>query len=1093
MSDASALSEKVKPDSPVLAAHRDSMHPTTGRTWANLHTGAAHQAQVRQIPDNRDGALEGAKTSVPKVMTSMKTTLKATLVATAIAMLPFGAQAAGLGAINVLSGLGQPLRAEIDVQATPEELRSLNARLAPPAAFSQANLGYPSVLSSLRFSVETRGNRSVIKVSSDQRVDEPFIEMLVEVEWIGGRLMRQYTFLLDPVELTRPPLAAAVITQPAQAARPASPGPVQTAAPRTAESMAGARYQVARGDTLHSIANRNRPAGTTVEQVMIAMLRQSPDAFADGNINRLRAGAILTIPDRTQVESLTAEAARREVVAHAGDFEAYRRGLAGTATRRDVPVPDSREQAGTITPRVAEAEAATATRDRVEVSAGGVDDRAESERVARLQALEEELVARERSLEEAYARLGDLEQNIRDLQALIEMRSESMARMQQLAEAAASSVPVDALAPPAEGDPVDDLDALPGLDELLADIEEPASVAPAAETPPAQAVPAQVASAPAPAPAPAAEPVQPMAERPSPETQAPAPDPFVDQPSFLQSLLRDPAMMAAGGGVLVLLLAYAAYRIRQRRKDEPVEEEQTQFSEMPSGDNSIFGQTGGQSVDTATSVLHTDFSQSGLGVIDADEGVDPVAEADVYMAYGRDAQAEEILLDAIKADPSRSAVYVKLLEIYVQRGDRKQFESVAADLYSRTGGSGEDWERAAELGRQIDPGNPLYKVSARTEAAFAQPMTTRVPSGVVAATAGIAAGAAGAAQAAKSDDMDSAMFDLSEPGFTAASNELSELDFTTSIPQASDSQLKDTWTMPDGDLSRVNDAIDRGSDDDIRNALVPEDEASDSDIDEDADFSVLDFDLSSDDASSDSGETTETLEQDVSPAASADDDLLKIEDAFGGATDVSGNAFREDIDEQPNAGKALNEPEFAPLGPQASKGEVDTSAMSAGDMDKTVLADEYLRQAIEGDTDGSSVVDLEKSGFDNSLLDFEFDFDSPETPTDLDGESDTVDLSAFDLDLATESPDLSANKLTDRAESGVPVSDGDSTAPAVIDDSDLPEAEVHQAVETKLDLARAYEEMGDREGARELIDEILAEGTPSQCEAARRLLDRLRG
>jgi pilus assembly protein FimV len=104
----------------------------------------------------------------------------------------------------------------------------------------------------------------------------------------------------------------------------------------------------------------------------------------------------------------------------------------------------------------------------------------------------------------------------------------------------------------------------------------------------------------------------------------------------------------------------------------------------------------------------TDFSQSGLSAIDTDEGVDPVAEADVYMAYGRDAQAEEILQDALRADPERVAIYLKLLEIYAQRKSVKQFETVATDLYARTGGRGADWERAAVMGRKLDPENPLY-------------------------------------------------------------------------------------------------------------------------------------------------------------------------------------------------------------------------------------------------------------------------------------------------------------------------------------------------------------------------------------------------
>ncbi|WP_281355952.1 type IV pilus assembly protein FimV, partial [Azoarcus taiwanensis] len=378
----------------------------------------------------------------------MKTTLKATLVATAIATLPLSSFAAGLGGLNVLSGLGQPLRAEIEVQATPEELRTLSARVAPPDAFVRANVGYSPIMSALNFSIETRGNRSVVRVTSDRPIDEPFLEMLVELNWSEGRLLRQYTFLLDPVELARPPVAAATIDRPS-AAPAVAPRPAPT--PRPAAAAAGSQYQVARGDTLHGIATRNRPANTTVEQMMIALLRQNPAAFVDGNINRLRAGAILTIPESSAVQGITANDARREVVAQTTDFEAYRRGLAtAVAERPAAPAPtDAREQVGEIVPRVAEPQAADLPRDRVEVS-GAAQEGVDGDRAARLQALEEELVARERSLEEAYDRLSELEQSIRDLQGLIELRNTALAQMQEQLAAAGVTEPA---APPIAAEP----------------------------------------------------------------------------------------------------------------------------------------------------------------------------------------------------------------------------------------------------------------------------------------------------------------------------------------------------------------------------------------------------------------------------------------------------------------------------------------------------------------------------------------------------------------------------------------------------------------------------------------------------------------
>ena len=123
--------------------------------------------------------------------------------------------------------------------------------------------------------------------------------------------------------------------------------------------------------------------------------------------------------------------------------------------------------------------------------------------------------------------------------------------------------------------------------------------------------------------------------------------------------------------------------------------------------NTVFGSTGGGVVNTGDNSLASDFSREGLGNIDTDE-VDPIAEAEVYLAYGRDAQAEEILKDALKKDAQRQEIYLKLLEIHAQHNKPSAFETVASELYSVSGGQGEVWQKAMALGRQIDPSNPLF-------------------------------------------------------------------------------------------------------------------------------------------------------------------------------------------------------------------------------------------------------------------------------------------------------------------------------------------------------------------------------------------------
>ncbi|HYT85162.1 MAG TPA: FimV/HubP family polar landmark protein, partial [Burkholderiales bacterium] len=164
----------------------------------------------------------------------------------------------------------------------------------------------------------------------------------------------------------------------------------------------------------------------------------------------------------------------------------------------------------------------------------------------------------------------------------------------------------------------------------------------------------------------------------------------------------DPLMLGGAGGMVILLAGYAAYAWRRKRSSQF---ENSIMSVVPSDANSVLGADGGRNVDTGSSSFQSDFSQ--VGKLDTEE-IDPIAEADVYMAYGRDAQAEEILKDALAKDSTRQAVRVKLLEIYANRKDARAFESAANELRSATGGRGAEWEKAASLGLSIDPTNPLY-------------------------------------------------------------------------------------------------------------------------------------------------------------------------------------------------------------------------------------------------------------------------------------------------------------------------------------------------------------------------------------------------
>ncbi|NMG15824.1 FimV/HubP family polar landmark protein [Aromatoleum bremense] len=965
----------------------------------------------------------------------MKTSLKASLVAAAIATLPSGSHAAGLGPINVFSAIGQPLRAEVELNATSQEMQSLTARIASAEAFRQASLPYSSIMNALKLAVESRGNRAVVRISSDRPLSDPFVDLLIELDWASGRVIREYTFLLDPAPAGTPP---AVVAAPVAAPTVAAPSGTQRAAPPSRPPLSDtsappARHEVRRGDTLHGIAEAHRPPGASLDQMLVALFQENPDAFEGENINRMRAGAILKVPSGAAVSAVEPAQAHRKVVAQAADFEAYRKRLAGTVAARAAASepPASRAGAGAIVARVDEPAGQGVGGDQVKVSAPLNPAAAqalavESSRLARLQSLEEELVARDKALEEANSRLAALEASIREMQQLLEIRSEGLGELQQRA---GGSTP--------DG-------AGPGASQA----NEPAAAAPAG-----------VASAPQPAVETQAS--RPLAEESKPEVPLPAPKAAevaapVVEPDFLQGLADDPKLLAAGGGILVLLLGYAGIKVRERRKGEQESRDALGImSELPLAAGAGFGAAGGQNVNTGDgSILDTDFSQSGLSAIDTDEGVDPVAEADVYMAYGRDAQAEEILLDALKADTSRLAIPLKLLEIYAQRNSLKQFEATASALHSRTGGVGQDWEKAAEMGRRIDPDNPLYGAStaasrtAATELRQGATATDTLPFAAVGAGLGTVAAEAGDT----SPDFDQSR-DLD---FTTYSQDVGDISPADPLSAETESALlKNPWEIPAGETGDKPGAdasditLDATELDPVVFDALPE-----------IDAAALDFDL---DVGLPWGGEAAPASADQDAGAAVDSPLpsdpapnLDFLGEAGGPSAAEALLSATLVSDSGADLPALMPDTHFDLPP-----DIEEPVPDAGTTDFNLEATKLISGEASGDT-SLAAQDPEETTFDSNLLDFDFNFD--DASMDSSGVVPALDPSSITLDELLDVPQPAGGTLSDEA---------------------------IQEVDTKIELARAYEEMGDKEGARELIDEVLREGSLAQREAGKRLLEQL--
>ena len=651
----------------------------------------------------------------------------------ALSAAPLLSQALGLGRLNVQSALGEGLRAEIDITSlSPEEAASLQVRIAPPEAYRAAGVDYNAVLAGAQATLARRADgRPYLRVSSDRAVQEPFIEVILELNSPSGRLVREFTLLFDPPgSRNAPPVQAAAPVAPVMAAAPGpaqpaaaapaaparpAPAPRQTttapaspsaaaptpavaaapeapprrpaaaAAPRAAAAPVpqapavaampgGKRYLVRPGDTLYRVAGRNPAAGISLDQMLVGLYRANPDAFIGSNVNRLRAGSVLSVPTGDEVRDVTAADARRLITAQSVDFSAYRSRLA-----QGVPQAPAQEAGRAAAGKVQAAvddkkQSGAASPDKLKLSGGAVKASAPEAQASQ---------AAERK--DNAARVAELTRNVEELKKL---QQGTVA-----AQAPAAVMPAPSAAPATAPAP---------------------APAPAAVTAPVAAATAPAAS-PAPATSPAPAPAGPAVATPAVAVPAPLPAPTAEgpQPGLLDRITGSPWLLPGGGLLAVLLAGFAAWRLRKRMGKTASE---TSFLESRMQPDSFFGASGGQRVDTRDGG-HSGSSTMGysLSQLDAIGDVDPVAEADVYLAYGRDLQAEEILKEAMRATPDRLAVRTKLLEVYAKRRDTKGFELLATQLYALTKGVGSDWAQAQEMGRQIDSDNQLYQPGGHPE------------------------------------------------------------------------------------------------------------------------------------------------------------------------------------------------------------------------------------------------------------------------------------------------------------------------------------------------------------------------------------------
>lgn len=690
------------------------------------------------------------------------------------------AHALGLGELTLKSTLNQPLEAEIELL----DVKDLTAAevvpsLASPEDFAKAGVDRQAFLNDLTFTpVLNASGKSILRVTSSQPLSEPMVKFLVQVMWPNGRLLRDYSLLLDPSKFS---------PQTAEAA--AQPSTATVAAPVTGASKP-AQYTTTPRDTLWEIAAKARNGGS-IQQTMLAIQALNPDAFIDGNINRLKTGQVLRLPDQAQSTGLAQPKAIAEVAAQ---NTAWRQG------RRYVPKPGAGQQQLDATRRgTGEAAPAQATSDKLSLISAESGKKGGKGPAGDAKALNNKLAVTQESLDtskrtnaELKSRMSDLQSQMDKLQRLIELKNNQLAKLQ--ADGANGAAPAD------EPAPVETAPAMPA--ELVAN-SAPAAVPAQAEPVP----PAPAAATPEAAPAAVEPPVEPA--------------PVASDEQKYNELLTNPMLLGlVGGGAVVLLLLLLLLARRRKAQQEAdkhmrmareLAEEQKFPSELDLPESSFEGlEVPPPSVKLATAptptptptpapppapkpapvvtpVVMTTPIAAPLVSPAAERSDDVLSQAQSHIAAGRLNQAAALLEDGVKREPQRSDLRLKLMEVYGQQGDRDAFVGQERQLVAN--------------------GDNFAKVEA---------LKSRFPAMALVAAGGIAAAAAAAeldaqyvkdllldqpeAPAPVADDLDSA-FDLS----------LDDLDNITPVTPAAPEPEPEVTTLEDLEAFPLDDDLSFGS------------------------------------------------------------------------------------------------------------------------------------------------------------------------------------------------------------------------------------------------------------------------------------------
>ena len=940
-------------------------------------------------------------------------------------MYPGMATALGLGKLTLHSFLNEPLEAEVDLLETSGlDSGQIRIRLASREDFSRAGIEREYFLTSLKFEIElTEDGTGRLRITSTDLVREPFLDFLIEARWPNGRLLREYTVLLDPPVLYGPgsgvtasavaPVVTPVTTaSPDQSAEEKAADASRYGAGASSTPEPGAKYLVQRDDTLWSIARRARPPTATIQQTMLDIQRLNSEAFISNNINQLKAGYVLRLPTTAELSYIAPE----ELIAVIAEQDRdWQENLAAIDARR----LDASEQADSSGVAGSDDE-----EGRLQI-AGVEGDVSDSGLEGDLSARLENRDRVQRDNEDLQGRLNSMDEQVEMLKRLVTLKDDQIAALQNALADAGQTV---------------DATIMDGEEGIIDAI------------------------------------VEPLPETPVVDEAPPPPPPPPPEPGLVDLLMDYLVYIVAG---LVLVLGGLGWLFRDRINIQ-LPRRGGKLAQAGAGGDADDEFAGVELVADAGLIVD-EFAGDATDDDGADEPLisfsapdeeayaaqfetgDALAEADIYIAYGRFPQAVDLLKTAIAMEPVNTEYRVKLMEACVEMVESGEFQQQYADLKVINDEAALQLARAmldAVDGGEVwlddlpEPSLTEEDVAAARAAAVPEPAAS---DGELTAEDAAAEPALEMLDLESMDDegLELELDDSSLEDLAAADGGLDlelELD---------DGSLEDLSTDDDGldlelgdggleDLAADGDELELESTDEGSGGLELMDLETESETEEDADEPGLEF------ASDLSGETE--LELEVTEETPATDES---------AGDTELEQFNmEDFQLEPA------------VEADATTGEEEESVeLAEFSMDELSLDDEPAEElSLEPELE-IAADDSQEAG---SLDDLSAELSLEDTPdTEEPAEVEAEELEGFDLESLEE---FGEDKPTAEPESESESEEGENGTSLVF-------AADGDEIATKLDLARAYMDMGDHEGARNIIDEVLQDGSDSQKQEAQSLLD----